>query len=85
MIPPHEFKDAQELKTYLQSVGDVKDLIIDATERHIQRPQNKDDRAAVYSGKKKTFTVKNTIMTLLSGFIVFLGYSTQGTVHDYEL
>jgi DDE superfamily endonuclease len=84
-VPPREFKTEQELHDYLKSLGDVKDILIDATERRTQRPKKKEARDPLYSGKKKTFTIKNTVITLLNGFIVFLGLTTQGTVHDYEL
>lgn len=35
--------------------------------------------------EKKWFTVKNTVMTTLKRWILFLGLTTQGSVHDYEL
>ena len=34
---------------------------------------------------KKTFTVKNTIISTVQKFVLFVGLSTQGSFHDYAL
>ena len=39
----------------------------------------------MYSGKKGYHTVKNTVISDKEKFIHFLGLTTQGSMHDYEL
>ncbi|MEP0870686.1 transposase family protein [Trichocoleus desertorum AS-A10] len=48
------------------------EFIIDGTERRINRPKDKTERKQYYSGKKKTFTVKNNIISQRRGKVVFL-------------
>jgi hypothetical protein len=62
--------DFQENKTYL----------IDAIERQIQRDTYCQEE--FYSGKKKTHTVKNLVITNLLGFILWASQTTYGRVHD---
>lgn len=57
--------------------------IIDATERPIERPKN--DQKAYYSGKKKAHTVKNLLLCSLFGFVLFVGNTVEGTVHDKKI
>ena len=63
--------------------GKVQDLLIDATERPYCRPTNEDEQRKKYSGKKKRHTVKNTVISTLSKWILFLGYTIAGSIHDY--
>lgn len=61
-------------------------FLLDATERRIPRPQDAARQHACYSGKKKTHTVKNTIVTDRTGrHIVFVGETTAGSRHDKRL
>jgi hypothetical protein len=61
-------------------------FLLDATERRIPRPQDPDRQKACYSGKKKTHTVKNTIVTDRTGRkIVSVGETTAGSRHDKRL
>lgn len=60
-------------------------VIIDATEREHFRPKNRDEQSALYSGKQKCHTIKNTVITDKSKYIHFLGLTTQGSIHDLEL
>lgn len=60
-------------------------MVIDATERRHHRPKNNSQQKALYSGKKKTHTVKNTIIIDLKRYIHFLGRTTQGSIHDLKL
>jgi len=50
-----------ELKTYLQD-EEQKDLLLDATERTIQRPDDDESQKFYYNGKSKAHTVKNIII-----------------------
>lgn len=60
-------------------------MIIDATERRHYRPKNDQQQKALYSGKKKAHTIKNTIIVDLKRYIHLLGITTQGSIHDIRL
>jgi len=63
----------------------VKDLLIDATEQPIQRPQKKKARKTYYSGKKKKHTLKIEMMMQRDGKIVNLSQTRPGREHDFTL
>lgn len=58
------------------------EFIIDGTERRINRPQDKTDRKTYYSGKKKTYTVKNLIIPERGGKVRYLSDTYEGKKHD---
>jgi len=58
------------------------ELIIDGTERPITRPKDKDERKQHYSGKKKTFTVKNLVVSQRKGKVLYLSDTFEGKKHD---
>lgn len=60
-------------------------MLIDSTERPHYRPKNTAQQRALYSGKRRCHTVKNTIIADRKRFIHFLSSSTQGNVHDLDL
>lgn len=72
---PKKIEDAdfQENETY----------IIDGIERTIQRDTY--EQGEFYSGKKKTHTVKNIVITNLIGIIIWAGQTACGKVHDKAL
>lgn len=82
MMPHREFKTPEELKAALQGIDQV---IIDATERAYRRSQDEAKQREHYSGKKKRHTLKNTVMSTLTKFIVFLGRTFSGHHHDYTM
>lgn len=82
MMPHREFKNPEELKAALAGLDQI---IIDATERAYRRSQDEHDQQEYYSGKKKGHTVKNTVMSTLSRFIIFLGRTFSGHHHDYTM
>ena len=55
-MPKRGFKDIAEFESYIKD----KEIILDATENATQRPQDKDEQKAVYSGKKNTTHTKNS-------------------------
>jgi hypothetical protein len=58
-------------------------FLVDGTERTIRRPKNAERQQTHYSGKKKRHTMKNTIVTNLTGRrVVYLGETRAGSVHD---
>ena len=63
--------------------GEDPRLIIDGTERRRQRPKNPGKQAAHYSGKKKTHSDKNVVVTDARGRRVgFLSGTYPGKTHD---
>lgn len=75
----------EDLKKLLPPDLDLDDLLADATEQPIPRPENKRKRNAHHSGKKKRFTVKTQIATTKQGIVVHVSQTVPGRGHDYPL
>jgi len=59
------------------------DLIIDGTERRLQRPQDAQEQKEHYSGKKKAHTDKNILLVNEhSRKVVYLSETVAGKTHD---
>lgn len=82
VLPARQFETVEEMQA---AFADIVDLLIDATERPRQRPQNPQTQQDHYSGKKKRHTVKNTVIASAWQKILFLGYTVAGSQHDYGL
>lgn len=82
VMPQRQFSTVDEWQAAL---GEVEQLLIDATERPCCRPQEATHQQAAYSGKKKQHTVKNTVISNTRRQILFLGYTVFGSQHDYSL
>jgi len=80
VLPKRKIRTTEEL---FEMFPEVRDLIIDATERPIQRPKDKDKQKKNYSGKKKRHTKKNTIVAGEDKEIRYLGPTVEGKKHDY--
>ncbi len=80
--PLRKFKSVEDFKTYMEQ---YEKILIDATTRKIQRPQDKEKQKEYYDGKHKEHTVKNTIISTIDKFILFLGQTVPGRIHDYIL
>lgn len=66
--------------------GEPLDLIIDGTERRRQRPKNKDQQALHYSGRKKTHSDKNVVITnVKTKRVGFLSQTYAGKVQDKKV
>jgi hypothetical protein len=62
------------------------DLLIDATERRRQRPQDAQKQTEHYSGKKKAHTDKNLLLANVhTRKIVYLSATEQGKKHDKKI
>jgi hypothetical protein len=59
-MPHRQFNTVADWQVAL---GEVEQLLIDATERPCCRPQAATQQQEAYSGKKKQHTVKNTVIT----------------------
>ena len=60
-------------------------LMIDGTHCPLQRPDEKQMRSMMYSGKKKKFTLNTTVCINENGVIVAISRSTVGSTHDITL
>jgi hypothetical protein len=64
----------------------LKEILIDATERPIQRPKNKKQNKKYYSGKKKMHTVKNQIIVNPNNKkILAISETHEGKRHDKRI
>ena len=73
------------LKELFEIFPNVKDLFIDGTERPIQRPKDNEKQKENYSGKKKTHTRKNIVITDKNRRIGYLSPPEAGKKHDYGM
>jgi len=51
VLPSREFSDHKQLQ---KAVAGLEELVVDATERRTERPENEADQSDSYSGKKKS-------------------------------
>ena len=79
-------------KTTIETVENMQEafkgidtLIIDVTERAIQRSQDYDTQEEHFSGKKRRHTIKNTIIASLDFLVLYVGCSFSGKNHDYGM
>jgi DDE superfamily endonuclease/Helix-turn-helix of DDE superfamily endonuclease len=72
------------LEELLEKHPEIKDVLIDATEQDVPRPQDKGKRRTRYSGKKKTHTIKTQVLTTKK-VILHLSESIDGSVSDMSL
>lgn len=70
------------VKEFIERFPEVNELLIDGTERPIQRPQEENRQRACYSGKKKRHTEKNIIATNCQKEVLFLSSTCGGKEHD---
>jgi DDE superfamily endonuclease/Helix-turn-helix of DDE superfamily endonuclease len=75
----------RSVKEFLERFPAVKELIIDGTERPVQRPENKQKQKERYSGKKKKHTQKNIVVVNRKKEILLLSRTHEGTEHDYPM
>lgn len=76
-------REIHTLKELLETIPEVRDLLVDGTERPIQRPKDNEKQKKNYSGKKKRHTKKNTIISGKDKRIHYLGPTVEGKKHDY--
>ena len=77
-------RDPAKLKQVLTACPSL-ELMIDGTERPINRPKDKVERKLYYSGKKKAHTVKNNVVSERRGKVVFLSDTYEGKKHDKKI
>jgi hypothetical protein len=82
VLPQRAFATVEELQT---AWAEISDLFIDVTERPHCRTGEAQAQKEKYSCKKKQHTLKNTVISNIKRFILFLGMTTCGSMHDFTL
>lgn len=83
LLPKRFFTNEEELQLFFK---DVPHLMIDAVERHMQRPVNQEKQEEAYSTKKKFCAFKNTLISSYNKYIYFLSKTVlAGKIHDFNL
>lgn len=73
-----------DLDVLLQSVPELRLLVLDGVERPVRRPKDKDEQKRDYSGKKKSHRKKNLVIASEKR-VIYLGPTSAGSVHDKRL
>lgn len=76
---------AEELGKFLSEHPEIKEIIIDWTERPVQRSSNYENQKKDYSGKKKKHTLKNLVVTGNNKMIVWISKTVWWKMHDYPM
>lgn len=82
VLPKRKISSVEE---FFEAFPEAKDIFLDGTERKIQRPRNKKKQNKLYSGKKKSTTRKNIIISDQNKKIMFLSKTKSGRRHDKRL
>ncbi|WP_146027784.1 transposase family protein, partial [Cylindrospermopsis raciborskii] len=61
------------------------EVIVDGTERPVQRPQNRERQKEYYSGKKKRHTCKQITVSTREKRVIIRTETRAGKVHDKRL
>jgi DDE superfamily endonuclease/Helix-turn-helix of DDE superfamily endonuclease len=72
------------LEELLKKYPEIKEVLIDATEQKVPRPEDKGKRRTRYSGKKKEHTTKTQVVTTKK-LILHVSESIDGSVADMTL
>lgn len=80
MVLPERKLDS--IEAFLERFPEVKRVMIDGTERPIQRPQDTEVQKANYSGKKKRHTRKHLAAVDETKRVLVLTQSREGKLHD---
>jgi hypothetical protein len=72
------------LEELLEKYPEIKEVLIDATEQSVPRPEDKGKRRTRYSGKKKEHTIKTQVVTTKK-LILHVSESIDGSVADMTL
>ena len=70
------------MKEFIEQFPEVKVVIIDGTERPLQRPQGTEEQKAHYSGKKQRHTRKHITVSTRQKRVILLTKARAGKVHD---
>ena len=79
VLPVRQLRNMEE---FLQRFPDVKEVILDGTERPIQRPKNPEKQKEHYSQVKKRHTSKHITGSTSQKRVIILTKARPGRVHD---
>lgn len=79
MLPERQLKSIEQFQ---ERFPDVKEVILDGTERPVQRPQDSEKQKAYYSGKKKRHTSKHITGSTRKKWVILLSKARGGKIHD---
>ena len=82
VLPKRKISSIEE---FLKAFPEVKEILVDGTERPIQRPRDNEKQKKNYSGKKKRHTRKNLIVGDKKKRIGFLSKTVEGKKHDFTM
>jgi hypothetical protein len=72
----------RSLEEFLERFPDVKEVILDGTERPVQRPKDSEQQTEHYSGKKKRHTRKHITGSTRKKRVILLSQARGGRIHD---
>jgi len=75
-------RKVNSMAEFLEKFPEVKEIIIDGTERPVQRPKDCNKQTEHYSGKKKRHTRKHTTGSTRKKRVILLSKARGGRVHD---
>lgn len=78
-LPERKIRSIEE---FTERFPAVKEVILDGTERPVQRPKDKQKQKEHYSGKKKRHTRKHITGSTRQKRVIILTKARPGTVHD---
>ena len=81
VLPARKITSAEEFRRLYPGVQEV---VLDGTERPIQRPKNNKNQKKAYSGKKKRHTRKNIYLVNKEKKILYLSPTKAGKIHDFK-
>jgi DDE superfamily endonuclease/Helix-turn-helix of DDE superfamily endonuclease len=79
VLPMRQIRSIEE---FIDRFPDVKEVILDGTERPVQRPQDPEKQKTHYSGKKKRHTRKHITGSTREKRVILLTKARPGKVHD---
>lgn len=77
-------KRVRTLEDLREAIPNLDEVLVDATEQRINRPEKKRVRNKHHSGKKKDFTLKEQIVSTKQKIILHVADPSPGRVHDYK-
>lgn len=75
-------RKVRSIEEFLERFPEVKEVMIDGTERPVQRPKNSEKQKEHYSGKKKRHTRKHITGSTRKKRVILLSQARAGKVHD---
>ena len=84
-MPASTNEGLQRMLEGMKADGQSPDLLHDGTEREVPRPVDRERQKDKYSGKKKRHTVRNAVVTAITGCILFVGATVSGHTHDKRI